>query len=150
MQSIRMLFKTRVDVRWLTVTYCFFVLFHLFPSFLCGLPITFFRGNDIFFRGYSAIWPILLWLATGIVFISAYVGFQSRSVTIIESGAASVLYVLTLMFGTSTWAILPPKFRVLIVLLWLVLFLLLSFLLGCGGAAFGVWLKVRKRAGDQR
>ena len=132
---------TSIDWRWLVVTYCFLVMFHLFPSSLVS-GMSFF---SVAHYGYDAVaWPILTWVAVGIVVVCAYVGFRSTGITLWEAGIASTLYVATLFFVLSKeW---PSSFynRILITP-WLVLFLILVFLTGLGGAAFGKWLQLRKR-----
>jgi hypothetical protein len=133
-----------VDWRWMIVTYCFLILFHLFPSFLISSGYV--MSEDLYFHGYSSMWPIFLWLGIGVLIITAYVGYHSRGVTMMEPGVASSLYVFTMLVTTSTLGVLPVKLRfILIVTLWLVLVLLMAFVLGFGGAAFGKWLNTRKQ-----
>lgn len=122
--------------RWLVVTYCFLVLFHLLPSSLVsGLSL---------FRIQPLIVPIFAWLGVGIIAVCAYVAFRSAGITLVEAGIASMLYVATLFFVLpKEW---PPSFyyRVLSTP-WIAPFLLVIFLTGLGGAAFGKWLQMRKQ-----
>ncbi len=127
---------TSISWRWLVVTYCFLVLFHLLPSSLVsGLSL---------FRLQALIVPILAWLGIGIVTVCAYVGFRSAGITLGEAGIASMLYVATLFFVLpKEW---PPSFQYRVLTTpWLAAFLIVIFLAGLGGAAFGKWLKIRKQ-----
>jgi hypothetical protein len=83
---------TKLDWRWIGVGYCFFVVFHLLPSYLF-LGLT--RLGDI-----SALAKIV-WLFFGLACIGFYIGYRSRGVTIWEPAIAAVLYDLTLMFEFS-------------------------------------------------
>jgi len=143
------LFQLRpIDWRWIIVSYCFLVLFHLFPSFLL-------TGWT-----HSLMEPFgfLIWLALGTAIICAIIGFKSRGITILEPGLASILYAFTLFgtlktqwfFGRSAFNlsgtlknqwIFGPHNRSLVEQ---VLVLLAAFVIGCFGAAFGEWLQMRK------
>ena len=122
--------------QWLVVTYCFLVLFHLLPSFIVS-------GPELLHVQHLYL-PLYLWTGIGIVVVSAYVGYRSRGFALGEAGIAAMLYAATL------YAILPHDwppslyYRVLITF-WLAPLLLLIFLFGFGGAAFGKWLQLRKQ-----
>lgn len=128
---------TSINWRWLVVTYCFLVLFHLFPtSLVAGLSL---------FRLQPLAFPIFAWLGVGIVAVCAYVGFRSARITIVEPGIASILYVATLFL------VLPNKwpgafYSRVMTTPWLVAFLILVFLAGCFGGALGQWMQLRKEA----
>ena len=122
--------------RWLVVTYCFLVLFHLLPSSLVS-------GLSLFAIQHQIV-PIFAWLGVGLIAVCAYVGYRSTVNTLGEAGIASMLYVATLFFVLSKqW---PPRFyyRVLTTA-WIAPFLIVIFLAGLGGAAFGKWLQLRKQ-----
>lgn len=130
----------KIDWSWLIVTYCFLVIFHLFPLYLIGLPVHVPQSM----QGSMLFDPIILGL--GVLFVSAYIGMKSKGITILEPGIASSLYVLTVLVRRVELSALPDRARDIGYLtLWLMLVLLLAFLLGCGGAAFGEWLQMRKQ-----
>ncbi len=126
--------KKAIDWRWLVVSFCFLVLFHLFPSSLAsGLRLFFSsRSFDIF----------LLWGVGGIAVVSGYVGFRSSGRAILEPGIAAVLYILLLrLIVTRTWSFAqffgPIPFWVAI--------LPIAFGIGCVGAMVGAWLCRRRQ-----
>jgi hypothetical protein len=122
--------------RWLVVTYCFLVLFHLLPSSLVS-------GLTLFAIQHLVV-PIFAWLGVGIFAVCAYVGYRSTVITLGEAGIASMLYVATLFIVLSKeW---PPSFHYRVLnTIWLAPFLIVVFLAGLGGAAFGKWLQLRKQ-----
>jgi hypothetical protein len=125
-----------IDWRWVVVTYCFFVLFVLFPSYL---------GDDLagFFRLHGRWWS-LIEEGVGVAIVSGYVGFRSKGITILEPGIASIFCLpTTLVSATGSWDLISSYFR-LTVLFYLLLVLLLAFLVGVGGAAVGEWLQLQK------
>jgi len=128
-------FLISIDWRWVVVTYCFFVLFVLFPSYF---------GDDLagFFR-LQGHWWTFFEKGVGVAIVSGYVGFRSKRITIVEPGIASVLYVTSLFFLLpNAW---PRAFYYRVITTpWLVAFLILVFLVGCFGAALGEWLQMRK------
>lgn len=123
-----------IDWRWLVVTYCFLVLFHLLPSLLAS-------GLQEFFLSRGT-WRFILWSGGGIALVSAYVGRRSIGITILEPGIASMLYMATLIPTTSNIrAINASGYRLVGLLVALILIALLA---GCFGAAVGEWLQVRR------
>ena len=122
--------------QWLVVTYCFLVIFHLLPSFIV-------TGKSLL-RYQELFIPLYLWSSVGIIAVCAYVGYRAKGIVLGEAGIAGMLYATTL------YAVLPydwpPNllFRVLLTF-WLAPLLLLIFLLGFGGAAFGKWLQLQKQ-----
>ncbi len=79
------LFKMRpIDWTWVGVGYCFFVVFHLLPSYLMmfGMPID--------------LLGMAIWLFIPLAIIGFVIGRWSRGVTIIEPGLSALAYVLTL------------------------------------------------------
>ena len=127
----------RIDWRWIIVSYCFLVLFHLFPSFLTA---------DFLFANDEPI-ALLLWLGIGIGVVCAVIAYQSRKITILEPGLAAVLYAFTIVGQ----ARIPWKYNIqwkynsdfrFVALQ--ILVLMAAFIVGCVGAAFGEWLQMRK------
>jgi hypothetical protein len=128
-------FKISIEWQWMVVTYCLFVLFVLFPSYL---------GGDLagLFRLHGHWWTFFE-KGVGVAVVSGYVGFRSKRITIVEPGIASVLYVTSLFFLLpSIW---PRDFYYRVIATpWLVAFLVLALLAGCLGAAVGEWLQLRR------
>jgi len=83
---------TKLDWPWIGVGYCFFVVFHLLPSYLLlGLES---------FGDIPALLKIV-WLFLGLAVIGFYIGYRSRGVTIWEPAISALLYDLTLAFEFS-------------------------------------------------
>lgn len=119
------------DWRWLLVTYCFLILFDLFPLSLA-------LGTVI--RPLQFWWFTLLAVG-GMVIISGYVGFRSRGITLFEPAVASALCTLTLLVAIrSPWRIAEGYH---LVAFWVAL-LVFAFVAGFGGAAVGGWLQLRR------
>ncbi|MGB2869117.1 MAG: hypothetical protein WBD36_11745 [Bacteroidota bacterium] len=74
----------KIDWRWVGVGYCFFVVFHLLPSYLLAS----FSRVGLEDKG--------TWLVTGLAFIAFYVGYRSRGITILEPAISALFYILTL------------------------------------------------------
>ncbi|MCX6132772.1 MAG: hypothetical protein NTU47_03065 [Ignavibacteriales bacterium] len=128
----RQLFRLRpIDWRWIIVSYCFLVLFHLFPSFL----ITGWTNT------YAGPVGFLSWLTIGMTIVCAVIGVWSRGITILEPGVASTLYAFTLIGGLQPQWMFGRGFRSTA---WQIVLLLSMFVVGCLGAAFGGWLQMRK------
>jgi hypothetical protein len=130
-QTLRL---TKIDWRWLVVTYCFLVLFHLLPPLL---ELTLWE-----FLHSLGIWRFVVWTGGGIALVSAYVGSRSIGITILEPGIASMLYMATLIHTMSRMREVHATGYRLIGLL--VALHLIAFLVGCLGAAAGEWLQVRR------
>jgi hypothetical protein len=120
-----------IDWKWLIVSFCFLVLFHLLPSFL---------ATDFLFS-IDEPFKFLIWLVLGICVISAIIGFYSRGITVLEPALASIIYALILL----SQAKIPWKFdydiRSVIARF---VFLMAVFVVACFGAAFGEWLQMRR------
>ena len=133
---------TKIDWRWLVVTYSFLVLFHLLPSLLASDMWQFFFSKGM--------WRFVLWAGCGILIVSVYVARRSTGVTILEPGIASMLYMATLIPTVSDTRDIHATGSRLVGLL--VALLLIAFLVGCIGAAAGEWLQIRtekKQAANQ-
>jgi hypothetical protein len=87
---------TKIDWPWVGVGFCFYVVFHLLPTYLlAGMGATKY-GNTSFG----------VWLFAGLAFIGLYIGYRSRGVTIIEPGIAALAYVVVLFLsGQQSWGI---------------------------------------------
>jgi len=125
---------TRIDWRWLVVTYCFLVLFHLLPSLL-ELSLWQFLLSQV-------MWQFALWIGGGIALVTAYVGYRSTGITILEPGIASMLYMATVILTMSKIRDIHATGYRLIGLL--VALHLIAFLIGCLGAAVGKWIQTRR------
>lgn len=130
-QTLRL---TKIDWRWLVVTYCFFVLFHLLPTLL---EVTLWQ----FFLSLG-IWQFVLWTGGGVALISAYVGYRSTGVTILEPGIAAMFYMATLIAIMSKIRYIHATGYKLVGLL--VALHLIAFLIGFFGAAVGEWMQSRR------
>lgn len=137
------LFQLRpLDWRWLVLSYCFLILFHLFLSMVVvGGART---STEIFLHSPATVWPMVAWMVIGILAVACYVGFRSQPITILEPGLASVLYLGTLLLTMTNFGQVDTSRQLIILALWIVLMHLLAFLIGCSGAAFGEWLQLRK------
>jgi hypothetical protein len=140
MNETRTLRLTKIDWRWLAVTYCFLVLFHLLPSLLELSLWQLLLSREI--------WPFALWAGAGIALVSAYAGYRSTGTIILEPGIASMLYMATLI---STLSKIPGYLATGYRLIGLLVALhLIAFLVGCFGAAVGNWLKTRRERKEER
>lgn len=78
--------NTKIDWKWVGIGYCFFVVFHLLPSYLImGFPF------DRDFAGFG------IWLFVGLAIIAFYIGYRSRGITILEPTISAILYDITLL-----------------------------------------------------
>ena len=77
----------KIDWRWVGVGYCFFVVYHLLPSYLL-LGLARFGFTDELTKG--------IWLFVGLAVIGCYIGYRSRAITILEPSISAVLYMFTL------------------------------------------------------
>lgn len=130
-------FRMSINWRWLVVTYCFLILFSLFPTFLAF-------GTQVFFQPYATQW-FTLWAGSSMAVVCGYVGVRSRGIILLEPGVASLLYVLTLFAAfVSPWENIKGYGRVE----FKIALLVLAFLIGFGAAAVGEWLQLRKEKKD--
>lgn len=125
--------KKAIDWRWLLVSFCFFVLFHLFPSSLAS-------GLKLFFSSHS-LDTFALFGVGGIAAISVYIGFRSSGKAILEPGIAALLYIVLLrLIVTPTGSSAEYFGRIPI---WLAI-LPVAYLIGCAGAMVGAWFYRRR------
>jgi hypothetical protein len=78
--------RKKIDWKWVGVGYCFFVVFHLLPTYLLN---GFTLGQNNLEIGF--------WLFVGVAIIAFYIGYRSRGVTILEPAISAVLYDITLL-----------------------------------------------------
>lgn len=135
-QALRLM---KIDWRWLVVTYCFLILFHLLPSLL---ELSVLRG--LLDRG---IWQFVAWTAFGATAIGGFVGYRSQHTIVLESGIASMLYMATLILILSKVRHVNASGYRLIGLL--VALHLIIFLVGCSGAAVGKWVQARRERKEE-
>lgn len=78
------------DWKWVGVSYCFFVVFHMLPTVLM---------TGMFRSGMGLGWNIgtVIWMFFGLTLIGGYVGYKSAGVTILEPAISSVAYIVTLI-----------------------------------------------------
>jgi len=81
--------KQSVNWRWVETGFCLYVLFHLFPLY----ALFFVRS------GTGDLFSFALWSFIGLAPIGCYIGYKSRSVTIIEPGISALLYSFVLVIG---------------------------------------------------
>ncbi len=79
-----------IDWKWVGMGYCFFVVFHMLPSYFITGVATISWSRMEFLPG--------LWLFVGLAYVGFLVGYRSHGVTIAEPGISSLLYALTLLF----------------------------------------------------
>jgi hypothetical protein len=77
---------SKIDWKWVGIGYCFFVVFHLLPSYIIN---GFDMHMDTADRGF--------WLFVGLAVIAFYIGYKSRGVTILEPAISALLYDMTLL-----------------------------------------------------
>jgi hypothetical protein len=76
----------KIDWKWVGIGYCFFVVFHLLPSYIInGLSM----DTDAGAQG--------VWLFIGLAIIAFYIGYKSRGVTILEPAISALFYDMTLL-----------------------------------------------------
>jgi hypothetical protein len=134
MNQVQKPMKKPIDWKWLLVSFCFLVLFHLVPSSLAS-------GLKLFFSSRS--WDTFaLFGVGGIAAISGYIGYRSSGKAILEPGIAALLYIVLLRLivvrtGSSaeyvgripTWLVILP----------------IAYLIGCAGAMVGAWFYRRRQ-----
>ncbi|MBI3006121.1 MAG: hypothetical protein HYY49_12005 [Ignavibacteriales bacterium] len=76
-----------IDWKWVGLGYCFYVVYHLLPSYLL-LGLTQFGWTDELAKGIC--------LFAGLALIGFYIGYRSQGVTILEPAISAIVYILTL------------------------------------------------------
>lgn len=77
----------RIDWSWVGIGYCFYIVYHLLPSYLLlGLAR----------HGLTGELAKGIWLFIGLAVIGGYIGFRSRGITILEPAISGLLYMATL------------------------------------------------------
>lgn len=78
----------KIDWRWVGISYCFFVVFHLLPSYLMFFVSPLLAGRDMTAKGG--------WLFLGLALVGYSIGYRSKGVTILEPALSSIAYLFTL------------------------------------------------------
>ncbi len=141
-RALRQVF-TRLDWRWLIVTYCFLILFHLVPSFLLrSWSVGFSDARFLVSRGSVLIVLLaILWVVGGIGSVCAFTAFRSRGFTIFEPGLAAAAYAYTFLLGIKSISQTSWHFSSAT---YIAAMLVAAFVVGFAGAAVGEWLQMRK------
>jgi hypothetical protein len=80
----------RINWQWVGVGYCFFVVFHLLPSYyLIRFSLNFEMASS----------AKTLWLFAGLAVIGFLIGFRSRGFTVFEPAISAILYDATLIMA---------------------------------------------------
>jgi hypothetical protein len=128
---------TKLDWRWIGVGYCFYVVFHLLPSYLL---LGFGRLGDV-----PALAKII-WLFFGLALIGFYIGYSSRGVTIWEPAIAAVLYDLTLMLEFSDFWGRSVQNSLGIFFIWIIATLVITIASAWEGEMVQVWKESKAKA----
>ncbi|RPI02272.1 MAG: hypothetical protein EHM64_14270 [Ignavibacteriae bacterium] len=98
---------SKVDWKWVGIGYCFFVVFHLLPTFILnGLSL------------HMDMLPLGVELFVGLAIVAFYIGYRSRGVTILEPVISVLLYDITLLFEFRNLWGRSASGSVWIILLW--------------------------------
>ncbi len=145
----------KVDWRWVGVGFCFFVVFHLLPSYVI---IGFFTAlfNPVRTPSFlAAVYNFGLfsqpglgkigaafWLSVGPAIVGMYIGYRSRGVTILEPGISALFYTLVLFFSIpKIWEGQLAISTVSGMFAWIAS----AFVAACIGAWIGELLQARKQ-----
>lgn len=74
--------------KWILVSYCFLILYHLVPTYVILSPLLLSANRDFF--------ELVVWVGIGVAGVSAFVGFRSQRPRILEPALAAALYCLTI------------------------------------------------------
>lgn len=123
---------SKIDWPWVGVGFCFYVVFHLLPTYLLvGIG-----GGMKYGSGAFGVW-----MFTGLALIGLYIGYRSRGVTIIEPGLSALAYVIVFSLATQQfWGTMlgPPQ-------LWnTILWLIATVVIAVGSAYIGEHLQAWK------
>jgi hypothetical protein len=121
--------------KWVGVSFCLFVSFHLLPAYITGT----FSAVTFMNPWVDPGW--MVWIFLGIGMVGTFIGYKSRGITVFEPAVASLMYVVVLAFtlprfwspalGTKQAAILLLAF-------------IGAFVVSVAGSAFGEILQQRK------
>jgi hypothetical protein len=90
--ELRLRLPKKIDWKWVGVGFCFYVVFHLLPTYLLlGISS---RGMHGGFASFA------IWMFAGLAVIGFYIGYRSSGVTILEPGISALLYIVALSLGT--------------------------------------------------
>ncbi|MFH0991415.1 MAG: hypothetical protein V1799_15515 [bacterium] len=121
------------DWRWVVVSYCFFVLFHLLTTFLLISPVI--------ASAILGIWGSAIWAGLGVGSISCYVGYRSNRYTLFEPGLASMFYSVTLSLIVGRALFKDPLVNLI---KYEIPFAIIVLCCSLFGAALGEWIQWRR------
>ncbi|HTX17195.1 MAG TPA: hypothetical protein VMG34_00940 [Bacteroidota bacterium] len=99
MKRIGEIKNVSVDWRWVGVGTCFFIVMHLLPTYILF-------ELRVITTLFGAIFSV--WVFAGMAFISFFIGWKSKGVTIIEAGLAAFIYGIVLMLAINQeWGVGP-------------------------------------------
>lgn len=124
-----------INFEWVGMGFCFFVVFHLLPSYFFGL-LSFSR--DL----------MIIWVYSGLAFISCYIAYRSRGFTIFEPAIAGTLYLIVLAYSIPYLVEQQWKTRGLKPLVWLMAAFVTSSISAYLGEKIQEWKK-RSSLGKQ-
>jgi hypothetical protein len=132
--------------QWILVSYCFLVLFHLFPTCILLSPRTLSLGNllnIIFaFEGKEFI-QLAIWFGIEIATVGAFVGYRSQKQRILEPAIAAAAYCLTIMIHLQPPSDVPAYYSTTGFIAAMCIF---SFVIGFAGASFTTLLRLARGA----
>ena len=122
--------------KWVWISFCFYVSFHLLPSYVTG---------GFFAISYGNPWNnivMLAWIFLGVGIVGAFIGYRSRGITVLEPAIASLLYIIVLSFSIPRlWPFQMGAGHIPNLLLAMIS----AFVVAAAGGAFGEVLQERKR-----
>jgi hypothetical protein len=134
---------TKIDWKWILVSYCFLVLFHLVPTQYFFIPPWYIR--------FGVFWDFFAWIGVGIAVVSTFVAYRSRKLTLLEPGIAGSLYMLTILLCIKAPGLTPyyyaPVYYTPIYYTYTgfrIALLIFSFVVGFGAAGFTVLWRQRR------
>ncbi len=133
--------RYKPDLRWVIVSYCWLVLFHMFPTFLIG-------GLRPFQAGASDP-ATIVWMLFGLVLVSMFIGYRSRGFTVLEPAVAGFAYAITMSLGFDRFiATTVPSEKTLAIVFWALLSFVLCVVSSWIGELVQEWGKRRAAARD--
>ena len=132
--------------QWMLVSYCFLVLFHLFPTCMLLSPRILDLDNLLYFifsfEGREFI-RLAIWVGIGIAAVGTFVGFRSLRPRILEPAIAAAAYCLTIMIFLKPPSDVPAYYSTTGFIIAMCIF---SFVVGFAGAGFTAILRLAREA----
>jgi hypothetical protein len=105
--NLKSVFSQKVDWKWVGIGLCFYIVFHLLPTYLLvtlvseRLP---FMGSASRGAGIGGGYlSFSIWVFVGLALIGCYIGFRSSGITILEPGISALLYVIVFFVGSQSF-----------------------------------------------